>query len=64
VIALLQVLLGALLVRSSIGLAEAVAHTGVAALLLASLFHVYLGLGAPGRRAAVRTEPAPRTLPA
>lgn len=44
-IALAQVVLGALLVRSGIGLVEAVAHTGVAALLLAALYHVHLGLG-------------------
>jgi heme A synthase len=55
VIALVQVVLGALLVRSSIGLAEAVAHTGVAALLLAALYHVYLGLGS---RAEAARAPA------
>jgi heme A synthase len=51
-IALAQVVLGALLVRSGIGLVEAVAHTGVAALLLAALYHVYLGLGPEPARAA------------
>jgi heme A synthase len=43
-LAVLQIVMGLLLVRSSIGLAEAVAHTGVAALLLGSLALAYLAL--------------------
>jgi heme A synthase len=48
----LQIVLGALLVRSSIGLWEAVAHTGVAALLLGSMALSVFALG-PDRRGEV-----------
>jgi heme A synthase len=49
-----QVLAGVLLVRSGIGLAEAVAHTGLAALLLAALTVAYLALGPQVTRIAYR----------
>jgi heme A synthase len=57
-VVLLQVALGALLVSSSIGLWQAVAHTGAAALLLGAMSLTFLGLGPLGLRGAA--EPGAR----
>jgi len=58
----LQIVLGALLVRSSIGLWEAVAHTGVAALLLGSMALSLFALGPA--RARVSANDSSASVPA
>jgi heme A synthase len=63
-LALLQIVLGALLVRSSIGLWQAVAHTGVAALLLAAMAVSAFALGPVRERAVEPRLEAARARPA
>ncbi len=59
-VAALQIVVGALLVRSGIGLVEAVAHTGIAAVLLGSIFLAYVGLGRAGLPVQLEVAPARR----
>ena len=54
-LALLQVVLGMLTVRSGVAVFEAAAHLGGGALLLADMLTVYLALGPMGRRSVLRT---------